>query len=62
MKLPNDFGKLLKELCCDVLNEFLEDENYKAIYDSLEKNDQKMLKTEINKKSVALIKETYMNG
>lgn len=62
IELPNDFGKLLKELCCDVLNEFLEDENYKAIYDSLEKNDQKMLKTEINKKSVALIKETYMNG
>lgn len=61
--LPKDFGKILGEYSKDVILEALEEtEANKAVYETLEKEEQKALRNLINKLCAENIKHVYMGA
>jgi len=62
IQMPNDFGIVMKEYVSDVMQEFIEDnDENKVIFNSLPKNEQRMVTSQINKLSASLIKQMLMS-
>jgi Rnl2 family RNA ligase len=59
ISMPKDTGKLIGLLSRDILEDFLKEHSEQ--YNSMEKNEQKILNKQINSLAAGLIKEVYFN-
>jgi Rnl2 family RNA ligase len=59
VSVPKDMGKLIGLLSKDALEDFLKE--HSGPYASLEKNEQKIVNTHVNKSVTSLLKKVYFN-
>lgn len=58
VKIPRDLGSLVKAMYDDVMEDFLKE--HRDAHESVDKSEQRVFNSNLNKKIISLIKVMYM--
>ena len=58
VKIPRDFGRLVKAMYDDVMEDFLKE--HRDAHESVDKSEQRVFNSNLNKKIISLIKAMYI--
>ena len=58
VKIPRDFGRLVKAMYDDVMEDFLKEHG--DAHESVDKSEQRVFNSNLNKRIISLIKAMYM--